>query len=85
LLPDQESEWRDLLGALRRAVDSELTDRQRRAFVAIVLNGMPLDAYVAEVGSTRNAVYKLLFDARTKLRARLVADGYVPESLGETT
>jgi RNA polymerase sigma-70 factor, ECF subfamily len=75
--PAQEAEWRDLLAALRRAVDEELTARQRRVFVAIVLNGVPLDALVIELASSRNAIYKTLFDARRKLRAVLAAHGYV--------
>ena len=75
--PERESEWRDLLAALRRAVDTELTPRQREIFVAIVLNDVPLDALVAESGSNRNAIYKMLFDARRKLRAALVANGYL--------
>jgi RNA polymerase sigma-70 factor (ECF subfamily) len=74
--PEQEAEWRDLLAALRRAVDEELTARQRRVFVAIVLNGVPLDALVIELASSRNAIYKTLFDARHKLRAALAARGY---------
>src|ERR1700746_3024029 len=44
--PAQEAEWRDLAAALRRAVDEELTPRQRQVFVAIVLNGVPLDTLV---------------------------------------
>ena len=36
--------------ALRRAVEEELTEHQRRVFTAIVLNGVPLDALVAELG-----------------------------------
>src|SRR5579862_1877906 len=75
--PAQESEWRDLLAALRRAVDTELTARQREAFVAIVLNGIPLDALAVRLGSNRNAIYKMMFDARRKLRAALVANGYL--------
>jgi RNA polymerase sigma-70 factor (ECF subfamily) len=75
--PAQEAEWRDLLAALRRAVEEELTARQRRIFVAIVLNGVPLDALVIELASSRNAIYKTLFDARRKLRAALAANGYV--------
>jgi RNA polymerase sigma-70 factor, ECF subfamily len=75
--PAQESEWRDLLAALRRAVDEELTPRQRDVFVAIVLNDVPLDALVIELASSRNAIYKTLFDARRKLRSALVADGYL--------
>ena len=77
--PAQEAEWRDLLAALRRAVDEELTARQRQVFVAIVLNGVPLDALVLELGSSRNAIYKVLFDARRKLRAALAANGYISE------
>ena len=75
--PAQESEWRDLLAALHRAVDTELTPRQREVFVAIVLNGVPLDALVLELASSRNAIYKMLFDARRKLRAALDANGYI--------
>jgi RNA polymerase sigma-70 factor, ECF subfamily len=75
--PAQEAEWRDLLAALRRAVDEELTARQRRVFVALVLGGVPLDALVIELASSRNAIYKTMFDARRKLRAALAANGYL--------
>jgi RNA polymerase sigma-70 factor, ECF subfamily len=78
--PASESEWRDLAGALRQAVEEELTEHQRRVFTAIVLDAVPLDALVAELGSSRNAIYKTMFDARRKLRARLVANGYLPEN-----
>ena len=79
LEPARETEWRDLADALRRAVDEELTQRQRRIFVAIALNGVPMDALVAELGSTRNAIYKTMFDARRKLRAVLAAKGYLDD------
>src|SRR5215472_7808071 len=77
--PAREAEWRDLLAALRRAVEAELTARQRRVFVAIVLNSIPLDTLVIEMASNRNAIYKTLFDARRKLRAALVTNGYLPD------
>jgi RNA polymerase sigma-70 factor (ECF subfamily) len=64
-----EAEGRDLAAALRTAVENELTERQREAFVAIVLNGAPLDAVVVELGTNRNAIYKMMFDARRKLCA----------------
>jgi RNA polymerase sigma-70 factor (ECF subfamily) len=77
--PDQEVEWRDLVSALRHAITTELTDRQRRIFAALVLNGVPLDALVAELGTNRNAIYKALFDARRKVRAALAAKGYLDD------
>jgi RNA polymerase sigma-70 factor (ECF subfamily) len=75
--PAREAEWRDLLAALRRAVNEELTPRQRQVFVAIVLDDIPLDALVLQLASNRNAIYKVLFDARRKLRAVLDANGYL--------
>ncbi len=75
--PAQQAECRDLLTALRRAVKEELTPRQRDVFVAIVLNDVPLDALVLQLASSRNAIYKMLFDARRKLRAALDANGYL--------
>ncbi|GGO13003.1 DNA-directed RNA polymerase sigma-70 factor [Microbispora rosea subsp. aerata] len=75
--PAERSEWRDLLAALRRAVDEELTERQRRIFDAIVLKGVPGDALAVELGTNRNAIYKAMFDARRKLRAALVAQGFL--------
>ena len=81
--PARESEWRDLLAALRRAVDTELTPRQRQVFVAIVVNAVPLDALAIELGSNRNAIYKTMFDARRKLRGALVANGYISHDTAE--
>jgi RNA polymerase sigma-70 factor (ECF subfamily) len=77
--PAAESGWRDLLAALRRAVDTELTARQREVFVALVVNDVPLDALAARLGSSRGAVYKVMFDARRKLRAALAAHGYLDD------
>jgi RNA polymerase sigma-70 factor (ECF subfamily) len=79
--PAQESEWRELLAAVRRAVETELTPCQREVFVAIVLNNVPLDTLVVKLESNRNAIYKMMFDARRKLRAALVADGYLEDEV----
>ena len=59
-------------------MDEELTERQRKIFVAIVLNNVPLDSLVIEMASSRNAIYKALFDARRKLRAALPLTGMYP-------
>jgi len=82
LRPDDAAEQHDLLAALRGAVDEQLTDRQRRVFTAIVVDGVPLDALVVQLGSSRNALYKTMFDARRKLRAALVANGYLAAPAG---
>jgi RNA polymerase sigma-70 factor, ECF subfamily len=60
-----------------------LTERQRRVFIAIAVNGVPADALVAQLGSSRNAIYKTMFDARRKVRAVLAANGYLTASAEE--
>jgi RNA polymerase sigma-70 factor (ECF subfamily) len=77
--PADVAEFGELLTLVRTAVDEDLTPRQRRIFMAIVLQGVPLDVLVEELQSSRNAIYKSLFDARRKIRSRLVANGYMDE------
>lgn len=74
--PSEQVERREQLIALKRAIEGELTPRQREVFVAIVLNDVPIDVLALELDSNRNAVYKNLFDARRKLRESLAAAGY---------
>jgi RNA polymerase sigma-70 factor (ECF subfamily) len=75
LRPEDWLEQRAQLNALSQAI-SELTDRQREVFVAVALNDVPIDVVAVKLGTNRNAVYKNLFDARRRLRARLAAAGH---------
>jgi hypothetical protein len=65
------------MDAVHRAVDKKLTAKQRFVFVAL-LSGTPTDVVADQLGATHNAIYKVMFDARRKLRTALVAAGYVP-------
>ena len=75
--PGGQAEWADLMAAIRRAVETVLTPHQRRIFVALVLDEVPLDAMSITLGVNRNAIYKVMFDARRKIRADLIANGYL--------
>lgn len=75
--PLAQAQQRELITAVRRAVDETLTDHQRRLFVAIVVDGVPLEAMVSCSGSSRGAIYKAVFDARRKIRTFLAAHGYL--------
>lgn len=76
--PQQRVEQRELFEELLRAIEQDLTEHQRKVFVAIALAEVPVDALAVELGSNRNAIYKTLFDARRKLRSSLAAAGYTP-------
>ena len=77
LQPEEHAVRSDLMLAARRAIEEELTERQRQVFTAIAINGIPIDALADRLGSSRTALYKTMFDARRKLRAVLAAHGYV--------
>jgi RNA polymerase sigma factor (sigma-70 family) len=77
--PESQAESRDLMDAVHRAVDEKLTAKQRMVFVGMVLKGMPTDVLADQLGATHNAIYKVMFDARRKLRTALVDAGYLPE------
>jgi RNA polymerase sigma-70 factor (ECF subfamily) len=74
--PAQRAEEREVLAILSRAIEEQLTERQRRVFVAVALNEMPLDVLAVELDTNRNAIYKNLFDARRKLRSALAGAGH---------
>ena len=73
--PEESLEQKAQLDALSQAI-GELTDRQREVFVAVALNDVPIDVLALKLDTNRNAVYKNLFDARRRLRARMAAVGY---------
>lgn len=66
--PLDRLEWMETLDTLRRAVRDQLTERQRLIFEAVVLGEVPMDVLAERLGSTRGAIYKVLHDARAKLR-----------------
>lgn len=82
--PDAQMQRRDLLEALNTSIHNDLTDRQRTALLA-ELKGMPQDEIAEQLGSSRNALYKLTHDARKKLKERLEAAGFTAEDLIATS
>jgi RNA polymerase sigma-70 factor (ECF subfamily) len=80
--PDRRAEQMELLDALHVAVDEALTPHQRRVFVALALNEVPVDVLAERLGTTRGALYKTLHDSRTRLRAALAAQGLGPDAQG---
>jgi RNA polymerase sigma-70 factor (ECF subfamily) len=64
-----------MITTVRRFVDEELTDKQREAIVAVMFEGMPLEEAARRMGTNRGALYKLMHDARKRLKKRMEAEG----------
>jgi RNA polymerase sigma-70 factor, ECF subfamily len=76
--PADELEQRELLSTLQTGIGDVLTPRQRRVFVALALNDVPIDVLADRLNTTRGALYKTLHDARRKLRTYLAECGLAP-------
>jgi len=72
----QQLEHQELVTALRNAVTNALTRRQRDVFLAVAVEEVPIDVVAQRMGTSRGAVYKVLHDARQKLRRILAKAGY---------
>jgi RNA polymerase sigma-70 factor (ECF subfamily) len=72
--PEQAAMQRAILATLRRLIREELTDKQRQAMEAI-LRGMPIQEVAQRMHTNRNALYKLLHDARQRLQKKMLDEG----------
>jgi RNA polymerase sigma-70 factor (ECF subfamily) len=79
--PEEHSEQSDLLAQVQTIIFKELTDKQRQALVATQVHGMPASEVARRMNMKRNALYKLLHDARKRLKERLAAEGLTPEEI----
>ena len=73
--PETAAERTDIMTIIDRALTEALTERQHKALDAVVLREIPLEIVAERMGTNRNALYKLVHDARRKLRAHLEAQG----------
>lgn len=83
--PAAFSEATELARAVQAAIASELTPHQRRVVLALLVEDVPIDVLADRLGSTRNALYKTLHDARRRLRAALVDGGHLETRLNRST
>ncbi len=79
--PEASAIQQEAVAVVMDVIDHELSPRQRRALYARMVLGMPSSLLAEELGLTQNALYKLIHDARKRLKARLSARGLDPEEL----
>lgn len=81
--PEAIVERTDVLLRVQKIMEEELTERQRAAMHAINMQGVPMEVVAQRMGTNRNALYKLLHDARLRLKRRLKREGLPPKELLE--
>lgn len=79
--PEERAIKSSMLTTLESTIRTSLTDYQRQVLVAILNTEMPIGEVARRFGTNRNALYKVLHDARKKLKRALLDAGLTAEDV----
>lgn len=74
--PDRFAIQDEICDLLRDVIEHDLTEKQRYVLIMMVFNEVPMDEMVMRLNTNRNAIYKMLHDARRKLKGSLQTHGF---------
>lgn len=77
--PEDASLRRAVVDTVMDVMQTELSERQRTALMARLVQGIPIELLAEKMNTNPNALYKLMHDARKRLRNRLLERGISPE------
>ncbi len=76
IAPEQLTLQSEVQRIIQDVIADELTEKQRYVLVLMLIQEVPLDEVVRHLETNRNAVYKMLHDARRKVKSALLAQGF---------
>lgn len=79
--PDRSAYETQLLDKMKTIINEELTDKQKKAINALMIQGLPITVVADLMDTNRNALYKLVHDARLKIKNRFKVEGIDPEDM----
>jgi len=79
--PDLAAEQVDIMARIQQVIKDDLSEKQRTALLAISVHGMPIEEVAHRMNMKRNALYKLLHDARLRLKKSMAKDGLTAEDV----
>jgi RNA polymerase sigma-70 factor (ECF subfamily) len=79
--PENAAVRREMMNTIKRLILEELTEKQRTGLLTIIVDGRSPNEVAELMDMKPNAVYKLLHDARLRLKDRLAREGLTPEEV----
>ena len=79
--PENTIERAEAVAKVQRMIDEALTEKQRSALVASAVAGLSTNELARQMQMKPNAVYKLLHDARLRLKKTLSQEGLTPNDI----
>lgn len=81
--PDQITHESMVVQQVMKIMKEELTEKQQKVLQLLMIDQIPITVVSEMMDSNRNAVYKLVHDARLKLKNRMEVEGIDPEEILE--
>ncbi len=79
--PEMSASQQMMMQTMYRLIREELTERQQEAMTSLLIHGKPVEVVAEEMDSNRNALYKLMFDARLRLKRAMEEENLSPEEV----
>jgi RNA polymerase sigma-70 factor (ECF subfamily) len=81
--PEVSAEQTDMIDRIRYILENELTSKQRQALILVAIQGVPVEEVARRMKTEKNALYKMIHDARLRLKRRLAKEGLSPSDILE--
>ena len=79
--PEHVTSQKLMLEKVHSIIDNILTDKQRRAITLLMIHGLPITVVAEQMDTNRNSLYKLVHDARKKIKNEFEVQGLDPEKI----
>lgn len=81
--PDQLAHESMVVRKVKKIMEEELTEKQQKVIQHLMIDQLPMTVVAEMMDSNRNAIYKLVHDARLKLKTRMELEGFDPKEILE--
>lgn len=79
--PDEATHEQLILQKVLKIINEDLTDKQKQAINALMIQGLSVSVVADQMDTNRNALYKLVHDARLKIKNKLEVEGIETDQL----
>lgn len=79
--PEYTTSQKMMLEKVQKIIDNILTEKQRKAITALMIHGLSITVVAEQMGTNRNSLYKLVHDARKKIKNEFEVQGLDPEKI----
>jgi len=76
--PDRETHESMILQNVMNIINEELSPKQKSAMIALMVHDLPITVVADQMDMKRNALYKLMHDARLNLKQKMLSRGIDP-------